>query len=262
MNQIRRSRLNGRAIAGIVLILLGVAFILDNFGLIDAGRIWDYWPLFLVVAGFGRLMHPRRQGPDQLWGLFLIALGAVFLARNLGIFWISFHRIWPVALVFLGVVMIWQAFSRGGKPPEGPVSSSAIGDRAAEGFAAGFEATRGLRETSTVTDSVDEFAMFGGGNRRVRTSNFRGGTVTAIAGGFDIDLREAAMAGPSATIEVFFLMGGMTLRVPESWSVAVNVTPLFGGTDNKTRVQPPADGPPKTLTITGTLIMGGIEIKN
>ena len=261
MNQTHRSRLNGKAITGLVLVLLGVAFILDNLGLIDAGRIWDYWPLFLVIAGVGRLTHPRRRGPDQLWGLFLIALGAVFLARNLGFFWISFHRIWPVGLVFLGVVMIWQAVARGRAASEGPASPSAVGDRAAAGFAAGFEATQGLRE-STVTNTVDEFAMFGGGNRRVRTSDFRGGTVTAIAGGFDIDLRESTMAGPSATIEVFCLMGGMTLRIPETWSVAVNVTPLFGGTDNKTRLQLPADGPPKTLTITGTLIMGGIEIKN
>jgi predicted membrane protein len=260
MNDIHRSRLSGKAITGMVLVLLGVAFILDNFGLIDAGRIWDYWPLILVVAGFGRLTHPRRLWPDRVWGVFLIALGAVFLLRNLGIVWISLHKIWPVVLVFFGIAMIWQAIGGRGSAAREP--GSAAGDRAAEGFAAGFEATRGLRETRTVADTIDEFAMFGGGNRLVRTADFRGGTVTAIAGGFDIDLREASMAGPSASIEVFLLMGGMTLRVPESWSVVLNVTPLLGGTDNRTRLQPPPDAAPKTLTISGTLIMGGLEIKN
>ena len=33
--------------------------------------------------------------------------------------------------------------------------------------------------------------MFGGGDRIVRSQAFRGGTVTAIMGGFDIDLRDA-----------------------------------------------------------------------
>ena len=44
-----------RFLAGLVLIALGIVFTLDSFDVIDAGSIGDYWPLFLIVPGFGSL---------------------------------------------------------------------------------------------------------------------------------------------------------------------------------------------------------------
>jgi predicted membrane protein len=86
--------------------------------------------------------------------------------------------------------------------------------------------------------------------------------VTVIAGGFEIDLRQAAMMGAEASIEVFAMMGGAVFRVPESWKVELNVTPLLGGTDMKARTVPPAEGLPKILRINGFIMMGGVEVKN
>ena len=83
-----------------------------------------------------------------------------------------------------------------------------------------------------------------------------------IAGAFDIDLRKASMAGDSANIEVFTMMGGTVFRVPETWKVELNVTPLLGGIDMKARMIPPAEGAPKILRINGFILMGGVEVKN
>lgn len=45
---------------GIILIVLGVAFLLSNFGLIAWESIWKFWPLILVAAGIG-MLFPRKQ---------------------------------------------------------------------------------------------------------------------------------------------------------------------------------------------------------
>jgi predicted membrane protein len=102
----------------------------------------------------------------------------------------------------------------------------------------------------------------GGGDRIVRTQDFRGGEVTAIMGGFAIDLRGAAIAGDSATIHVFALWGGVEFKVPEDWNVAMAGVPILGGFTNSARSFRQGDAAAKTLIVKGTAVMGGVEVKN
>ena len=105
--------------------------------------------------------------------------------------------------------------------------------------------------------------MFGGGDRMIRSRAFRGGNLTAIMGGFDIDLRDADIAGDAARIEVFVMMGGIDLKVPENWTVVMDVTPFMGGADyNPRNRRAPAEGPQKVLTVSGFVFMGGVEVKH
>ena len=250
-----------RVLAGLVMIALGIVFTLDSFDVIDAGSIGDYWPLFLIVPGFASLAWPRKNA-DRLWGVILVAVGTLFLLRNLGVFWISFHHVWPVVLVAIGVYLVWRAVDSRHAPSGGDDDS--IGGRVPEGVTAGLDAGRDLRAPVRSTgDRLDEFAMFGGGDRTIRSQAFRGGSVTAILGGFDIDLRDAVMAGDAAAIEVLVMMGGIDLKVPETWTVVIDVTPFMGGASYRRRGQaPPGDGPPKVLTVRGLVFMGGVEIKH
>jgi predicted membrane protein len=260
MNERHRSSLTPKVLAGSVLILLGVLFILDNFGVINAGDVSDYWPLFLIVLGVARLTRPRRPG-ERLWGGIFIVIGAVFLLRNLNIVWISFHQVWPVALVVIGIYLVWQTTARQ-RFADGASARGNLGERIHEGVAAGREASRDFRPPGAASATLDEFALFGGGDRVVRSSDFRGGSVTAIFGGFDIDLREATIVGEAAVIDVFVMFGGVDIRVPEEWSVIVNATPILGNSEYKPRPGRAVEGPVKTLTITGMVIFGGVEIKN
>ena len=250
-----------RILAGLVLTALGIVFTLDSFGVIDAGSIGDYWPLFLIVPGFASLAWPRKNA-DRFWGVILVVVGTLFLLRNLGIFRINFHHVWPVILVALGVYLVWRAMEPRREPPGG--ADDSVGRRAHDGVMAGLEASRDLRTPAASSgDRLDEFAMFGGGDRTIRSQAFRGGSVTAILGGFDIDLRDAVMAGDAAAIEVFVMMGGIDLKVPENWTVVIDVTPFMGGASYRRRGQAsPGEGPPKVLTVRGFVFMGGVEIKH
>jgi predicted membrane protein len=260
MNEISRPPFSPRVVAGFVLIALGLLFTLDSFNIIDAGSLGDYWPLFLIVPGVVSFAWPRKNA-DRFWGAVLIGLGTLFLLRNLGIFWISFRHVWPVILVALGIYLIWRAIDA--RKADGPMSGPGGGlplDGTAPGLLPG-EGARGPAPTGV--DRLNEFAMFGGGDRMIRSSAFRGGNVTAIMGGFDIDLRDALMDGDAARIEVFVMMGGIDLKVPESWTVVIDVTPFMGGADYRPgNRRAPADGPPKVLTISGFVFMGGIDVKH
>jgi len=257
MDEAPRFPLTEKIVAGVFLVLLGGLFILDNLRVIDAGSLWDYWPLLLIVPGVARLLAPSRPG-QRVWGAILLAVGGLLLLRNLDIVWIPFHKVWPFLLVVFGGYMIFQTASRRSLPaaPADP----GPGARAFDGARAGLAATAEFAGRTSVSQ-LNEFALCGGGHRVVQSSDFRGGTITVVAGGFDIDLREATIAGDSVSIELFVMMGGVVLRIPETWKVVVNVTPLLGGSDLKSRTIASPETV-RTLVVNGFILMGGLEVKN
>jgi hypothetical protein len=55
------------------------------------------------------------------------------------------------------------------------------------------------------------------------------------------------------------MMGGIELRIPESWSLDLQVSAILGGVDDKTTAPVEAG---KRLVLRGSIVMGGIEISN
>lgn len=223
-----------------------------------------------------------------LVGLWIIALGLVFLAGNLG--WIdtrhAFRLIWPMVFVLVGSSMVirpvnkrmngvgwvfifigswifvdkigwidlnfWQvAF---------PLALLALGGTLVwRAFAA-----RSGAESIPVVDEHSEyirsFAVMSGAELRPVSRPFRGADLSAVMAGIKIDLADARMEGDVATIEVFAFWGGMEIYVPPDWTVTSKVATLMGGFVDKRR--PTSTVPTKTLIITGFIVMSGIEVKN
>jgi hypothetical protein len=193
--------------------------------------------------------------------------------------WFRLRLAWPVVLVFLGGLLIWQALrgrGQSGVAPQGAggasgehnggglgFSSPGPGERAAAGARWGLGATRSWSGQAQERGSVlSEFALMGGGELVVHSQDFRGGEVSAIMGGFEIDLRGAAISGDSATLEVFTLFGGIELKVPQEWNVVLHGTPILGMFANTAKAMADPSVPRKTLILKGTAIMGGVEVKN
>ncbi len=114
--------------------------------------------------------------------------------------------------------------------------------------------------TSAESATFNTAAVLGGIEHRSTAADFRGGEATAFMGGINLDLRDATMEGNQAVIEVLAVMGGVDIRVPADWGVDVRITPVFGGLENRTS-QPLGDST-KRLVLQGTVIMGGVEIRN
>ena len=131
-----------------------------------------------------------QNGPGRIWGLILTFIGAAMLLDRMYFIRFNLWDYWPLILVFIGLMMIVKSsfFRRGITTPPFPESKDA-------------------------NDYLKAIAVMGGFKRSNNSQNFKGGELTAIMGGLEIDLREASMKG-EAMIDIFAMMGGMEMRVP------------------------------------------------
>ncbi len=233
------------AIVGGVLVILGTVLLLDRLGFIQFRDFFRYWPAILVFIGLQKLI----QGPDngaRVFGALVGGAGTVLLLNRLGITNIRLFDLWPVSIIAVGVLLLyntlngggtWRGFGHVSDSPGAPPSSG---------------------------DSWIEFTtIFGGIQVRNNSPRFEGGNLTAIFGGCEVDLSRAVMAGDSAVLNLTATFGGIALRVPDGWTVVFQGTPIFGGYEDKTVRVPPVPGvPEKTLYLRGTAAFGGIEVKN
>jgi hypothetical protein len=117
-----------------------------------------------------------------------------------------------------------------------------------------------LIDYSSGDERIDITSVFGGSNRRIFSKNFRGGQMTAIFGGSDLDLSQADIQGTVA-VDVVAVFGGVKLIVPSNWEVKSNISAILGGVEDK-RKDPSSFSPEKKLVLTGVCMFGGVEIKS
>ena len=88
----------------------------------------------------------------------------------------------------------------------------------------------------TIGERVSLFALMSGDRRTSLGEHFRGGEMTSIMGGTQLDLRQATLApGEEAVIDVFTLMGGAVVHAPKDWIVDVQATSVMGGIKDQRR---------------------------
>gem|GEM_PF-2310472 len=51
----------------------------------------------------------NKRGDSIVGGLFLIVLGGLFLASNLGFIQLRWEVVWPVVLIFIGALWVLRA---------------------------------------------------------------------------------------------------------------------------------------------------------
>ena len=84
-------------------------------------------------------------------------------------------------------------------------------------------------------------------------------TAVAVMGGGQLDLTQARFAEQECTIQIFALMGGVEVIVPEDITVRVNGMGFMGGFDHKGTHQGPPGSP--VLTVNGFAFMGGVDVR-
>ncbi|HET6272324.1 MAG TPA: DUF5668 domain-containing protein [Bacteroidota bacterium] len=231
-------RVTPQLVLGLIILTLGVLFTLHNMDLINAREYIRYWPVLLMIFGVSKLLQPKGTS-GRMAGVIFTLVGAAMLADRLYLFEFRVWDFWPVIFVIIGGSVIWRAMARRQVPTHGRF---------------------GIESSSDSNDTVNGFAFLGGVRRTNNSQDFKGGELTAIMGGCEIDLREASIKSGVAVIDMFAFWGGIEIKVPADWSVALNGTPLMGGFDDKTR--PPQGGSSKRLEVKGYAIMGGVEISN
>jgi hypothetical protein len=222
------ARLTVRLVLGLIIIALGILFTLDNLHVLVARNFLRFWPIVFVAIGAAQVAEARTHARVVGGGLWIL-FGGGLLARQAGLLPGSIWEYWPLVLVVLGAYVVLQSLGKSGAGdrPDGPVISA--------------------------------IAILSGLNRKV-TAEFHGADLTAFMGGGKLDLRDATLEGGKAVLDVFAMMGGFEILIPETWNVRNEVIPFMGGVDDKTKVN--ADPSAPVVIIRGFVMWGGIDIKN
>jgi hypothetical protein len=221
---------SGQALAGLLLLAIGSLLFAQNLDLLNVRHFARYWAVLPLVIGLVKLLAGGSRG-DRVFGVVLTAFGGSQLAKALG-YW-SPRPADLVAFILIGVGAYFVARGLFGRPEPD------------------------VRKDSD--EWISAIAIMAGFERANNSPNFRGGDLTALMGGCEIDLRQANLRAP-ASLDVFVMWGGIEVRVPEDWTVELRGTPVLAGFVDKTRV--PAVPTEKRLIVRGVALMGGVEVKN
>jgi predicted membrane protein len=228
---------DNRQLIGLIIVLLGVVFLLDNFGVIqsfDIGSlISTYWPLFLVGLGFSALIDRNYKV-----GLLLLTLGLVFQLSEL--FSVSAWGIlWPLIIVYIGVSMLV------GKP--------VLPDRLGNG-------DKQAGSSFDNKDTINEFTLFSENKKTFNSQRFAGGTISNFFGSTEIDLRGASINESTANISITCMFGSVLVYVNSStYRVESDGTAILGSWESKVGT---SDNNPVKLHISGLCLFGEVEVRS
>ena len=214
-----------RLFFGSVVVAVGVLLLLDNSGVLDAGKVLStWWPVLVIVGGFLTFIaNPRHwQIP-----LIVVVVGTALLLLTTGVV-DSLNVVVPAVLILIGLFVILGRARPGRQVLD--------------------------------ADRISSFNVFSGTEIASHSAEFKGGNIGALFGGAEIDLRDARLA-PGAALDVFAAFGGVEIRVPDGWQVLTRGFPIFGGFENATvkeRLGPEAP----ILEVHATILFGGMEIKH
>ena len=235
-----RLALTPRLLVGLAIALFGVVLVLDRFDLAVASQVLRFWPTVVIAVGALIFVRSRQVG-GGVNGLVVVAIGGWLLLNSLGIVRVSVWQLfWPMILIAIGTVLVVQAVRHRGDGAPG----------------------------ADTDDTLTIFAVLSGVKRTSTAARFRGGEVTLFMGGGHIDLRQATIPrGEEAVLDIFGVMGGCEISVPDSWTIATPIVPVMGGVEDKRLPPlPTADGggglAPPRLVLRGMVLMGGIVIKS
>jgi predicted membrane protein len=222
----------GRIGMGLIFVIAGSLFLAHQAGA-DIPHWWFSWEMILIAIGlFAGAKHNFRPGG---WMVMLL-IGSVFLADRL-IYDFNFKPfIPPVIIIAIGLFIMLKPRGRRWRDRyNGSMVSS--------------------------EDTLDTTAIFSGQKKKIITKDFKGGEITTMFGGVDLDFSQADIA-KSAEIDMSIVFGGTKLIVPANWNIKSEVVCIFGGIDDKRPIDRSLPGTDKALVLKGTVIFGGIDIKS
>jgi len=226
---------NNRAITGVILVIIGLLLVIKNTGFLPhyINHIVFSWPMLLVAIG---LIITVGSSREKTAGVIVMAVGGFFLIPMIFRETFNINMFWPSIFIIVGIIFI---FSRR-KGWNSVSTASQVGD-----------------------DYIDYVHVFSGGERQIVSENFRGGKVTAVFGGSEIDLTKAKLAPGRSEIELACVFGGTTIIVPDDWNVTIEVVPVLGGfSDSRKLIPGRITDPSRQLVIKGAVVFGGGEIKS
>jgi Cell wall-active antibiotics response 4TMS YvqF len=267
---------NAPALAGIILLILGGIWLLSEMNIhLPHWLVQPY--TFLIGAGI--YLGAKKNFRAPFGWLIPLGIGVCWMVAN--VFHINIWRFgFPVALIAAGAYIIINAIN---KPKvmdtTNPsfqkkttdydditiVEESTTGTFDPASSASTYQESTTTKNTDHTTnaytdDTINTTAIFSGVKKMVTSKNFKGGDIVAVLGGTDLNLTFADIQSP-AVLDVMVMMGGVQIIIPQGWEVKNNITSILGGVEVRVP-HPIATTDKKVLVLKGTVIMGGVDIRN
>jgi predicted membrane protein len=225
---------NRRIVLAGFLIIIGIVWLLKNFNIFNFPVYLFDWPMLLVIIGTYILLTKQQLIPS----LIFIGIGLYLLLKDsLKIDLPELWNLWPLILIAIGISIVLKG-------------RSTYYDRHFKG---------GNREIDL--DYIDSVSIFGANEKNINSQDFKGGKITNIFGGSEINLLNAKLASGNNFIEVVTIFGGCTIIIPANWNVKVDMLSVFGGFVDKRELKETNPNEP-VLFIKGVSMFGGGEIKS
>jgi predicted membrane protein len=226
---------NNRAIVGSILVIVGIFLCLRNTGIFPdfISHVIFSWPMLLITIG---LIITIGTSGSKTSGIILMIIGSFFLIPQIFKETFDVNVFWPSIFIIIGTVFI-------------------------------FSKRKGCHFSSTSQysgeDYIDYVNIFSGAERQVVSDSFKGGKITAVFGGSEIDLTRTTLVPGVSELEVACVFGGTTLIVPDDWNIKIDIVPILGGFGDSRKLIPGRTvDTSKQLIIKGTVVFGGGEIKS
>lgn len=217
-----------RYLWAIVIVAVGGLMLAQNLNIIDQNvwdHVWRFWPLFMIIPGISAITKGK-----YFWGIALTVAGFAFIYSNYTNIDL-WGVIWSGLIISFGISLVFKPSFKKGRDTVNASSE----------------------------DILTETALFSGVEKKVHTKNFKGGSIEAIFGGGEIDLRNIELGADYVVLDVTAIFGGVEVLVnTDNYKVIANGTGIFGGWTNKFSSSK-KDKP--VLEIKGEAIFGGVEIK-
>jgi predicted membrane protein len=265
---------NNKAIAGIILLVVGLVLLVRQLDFFLFPGWLISWPMLLIVIGaYSGAKHNFRNSG---W-LIMVLIGMVWLL-NTAMPGYNVGRVtWPVGIIVFGLWMIlrrgnrfdrnkerwdkWASFNQNPGQTLPPADPNAPNDpntpndpnKPNNDFGANFKHTYG-------DDYLDAVSVFGGVKKTILAKDFKGGEIVNIFGGAELDLTQADING-RVVLDITQIFGGTKIVVPSNWQVVSDIAAVFASVDDK-RIRTTATGNDKILVLKGVSIFAGIDIRS
>ncbi|WAC40899.1 LiaF transmembrane domain-containing protein [Pedobacter sp. SL55] len=251
---------SGKVWAGLFIVGIGALLLLRNFGLYLPHWVFS-WSTILILIGL--FVGARHNFRNSGW-FVMVLIGAYFTLEDIFRGYDMSNIVFPIMLVALGLFLVL-------KPKSVPNFKRNKWSRKNDGYNT-FEKVNPLgqesdpsssntRQDFNANDYIDSVNVFGGSNQVIYSKNLKGGEITAVFGGGDINLTQSDFEG-QIVLDVTAIFGGVKIVVPPTWQIKSEVTAVFGGVDDKRAIYPATEQANKLIIIRGVVLFGGVEFKS
>ncbi|WP_214072432.1 DUF5668 domain-containing protein [Mucilaginibacter sp. dw_454] len=273
-------RNNGKAVAGIVLLVVGACLLFKQFDIFSPPHWLISFPMAMIVVGL--YIGARTNFKNIAWIIVTIVgfaslLDDIFPHVNVSDFF------WPAAMIGFGVYLIlrkrnsndwdkkdWKAkwerskYNFGTHNPTEPVVDYTVKpetDDAQTPPPNTGSATGSSSNTFTGDEHLDAVSVFGSVKKTIFSKNFQGGEIVNVMGGTELDFTQANING-RVYVDITQIFGGTKIIVPSHWMVVSDMAAVFAGVDDKRiKTNAPPDSS-KVLVLKGVSIFAGVDIRS